>query len=144
MRGYYPILTASGEPLTSYNSHLVQQVNALFVQDRFHALSNRLTLSATFRAIMVTRTISNQLAGARYRNGASYFSPQPQLSASYDLTPQDQIFLNGTTGFRAPPAFPAIMTASTWSPVHRPAAPPVTPAPNTPLARKWATATPGW
>lgn len=102
MRGYYPILTASGDPLTSYNSHLVQQVNALFVQDRFHALSNRLTLFATFRAIMVTRTVSNQLAGARYRNGASYFSPQPQLSASYDLTPKDQIFLNGTTGFRAP------------------------------------------
>ena len=102
MQGYQPILTQTGEPLTSYNSHLVQQVNALFVQERFRALSNRLTLSAAFRAIMVTRTISNALPGARYRNGASYFSPQPQVSASYDITPHDQVFINGTTGFRAP------------------------------------------
>lgn len=102
MLGYQPILTQSGEPLTSYNAHLVQQVNALFVQERFRALSNRLMLSAAFRAIMVTRTVSNTLPGARYKNGASYFSPQPQVAASYDITPHDQVFINGTTGFRAP------------------------------------------
>lgn len=102
MLGHHPILTTSGEPLSSYNSHLVQQVNALFVQDSFKALSNKLTVSTAFRAIMVTRTISNALPGARYRNGSSYFSPQPQVSASYDITPHDQLFINGTTGFRAP------------------------------------------
>lgn len=100
--GAYPILTADSEPLSSYNAHLMQQVNALSLTDRLHLLNKRLTLSAGVRVVMTSRSVTNLLPGARYRNGASYLTPLPQFSASYKLTPHDQIYINGTTGFRAP------------------------------------------
>lgn len=102
MKGYYPILTASNEPLSSYNSHLVQQTNALYIQDSLRLFSDKLMISGAFRAIMVSREVSNLLPGARYKNGASYFSPQPQIALSYQITKNHQIFINATTGFRAP------------------------------------------
>ncbi|WP_233582045.1 MULTISPECIES: TonB-dependent receptor [unclassified Asaia] len=100
--GDYPILTASGAPLSSYDARLVQQINALSLTDRAHFLHDRLTITAGLRVVMVSRSVTNLLPGARYRNGASYVSPLPQVSAAFRLSPHDQIYLNGTTGFRAP------------------------------------------
>ncbi|WP_240993584.1 TonB-dependent receptor [Asaia bogorensis] len=100
--GRYPILAADGSPLSSYDARLMQQVNALSLTDRLSLLDHRLTLSAGLRVIMVTRNVTNLLPGARYRSGASYVSPLPQITASWRLSDHDQLYVNGTTGFRAP------------------------------------------
>ncbi|WP_332349774.1 TonB-dependent receptor [Asaia spathodeae] len=100
--GAFPILTAAGAPLSSYDARLLQQINAISLTDRLHLLDRKLTLSAGLRMVLVSRSVTNLLPGARFRNGASYASPLPQFSAAYNLTPHDQIYINGTTGFRAP------------------------------------------
>ncbi|WP_025886144.1 TonB-dependent receptor [Asaia prunellae] len=100
--GAYPILTAAGSPLSSYDARLLQQINSISLTDRLSLLDRKLVLSAGLRMVMVSRSVTNLLPGARFRNGASYVSPLPQFSASFRLTPRDQVYINGTTGFRAP------------------------------------------
>ncbi|GBQ13777.1 TonB-dependent receptor [Swaminathania salitolerans LMG 21291] len=100
--GSFPILTQSGAPLTSYDANLTQQINALSLSDRLTLLDGRLTLEGGARVVMVSRSVTNILPGARYRNGESYVAPLPQVAASFRITPKDQIYINGTTGFRPP------------------------------------------
>lgn len=104
MVGQYPIKMASGQPLQLYNMHLVQQANAVYVGDTFTALNNKLTVSAGIKGVFLTRFVTNQYPGARFKNGQSDAQPLPQFLISYKITPHDQIYANGTASFRAPSA----------------------------------------
>ncbi|KPH87865.1 TonB-denpendent receptor [Komagataeibacter intermedius AF2] len=99
-----PIIDATnGRILTGYDLNFKQQVNTLFIADTLNLLHDRLTLSAGFRAAMVSRTGTNNVPGADpYYKAGNYFEPLPQFAASFKITPHDQIFVNGTTAFRAP------------------------------------------
>lgn len=101
--GRYPITLADGSILSGYNLNFMQQVNALYLADTLRLLNDRLVLSAGFRAAMVYRQGTNDVPGAApYKTTGNYFEPLPQFAASYQVTPHDQIYLNGTTAFRAP------------------------------------------
>lgn len=101
--GRYPITLPNGSILSGYNLNFVQQVNALYLADTLKLLDDKLTLSAGFRAVMVARQGTNDVPGADpYKVVGNYFEPLPQFAASYQITPHDQIYINGTTSFRAP------------------------------------------
>jgi len=96
-------ITVGGKLLSGYDLNFVQQVSTLFIADTQKLWNDRLTLSAGFRVAMLSRQGTNLIPGADpYKFIGNYFEPLPQFAASYQLTPHDQIFINGTTGFRAP------------------------------------------
>lgn len=99
--GGYPIMY-DGTQLTGYKINFKQQTNAIFIEDHFHALDDRLDLTAGFREMMLTRSATNEVPGALYKAGGNYAAPLPRLSASFKITPNDQVFFNATTGFHAP------------------------------------------
>ncbi|GBQ65506.1 TonB-dependent receptor [Ameyamaea chiangmaiensis NBRC 103196] len=98
--GQYPLLTANGSPLYQWDAHLVQQSNALTLMDRYAALDNKLILTAGVKVVMLTRSATNLMPGATYRTGFSDVQPLPRVALSYQITPHDQIYVNGTTAFR--------------------------------------------
>jgi len=102
--GQYAItIPATGQQLTAYNLNFKQQVNVAYIADSMSFFHNKLDISGGFKVAMVSRTGTNNIPGADpYKNQKDYFEPLPQVSLSYRLTPQDQIFVNGTTAFRAP------------------------------------------
>ena len=102
MWGDNPILTANGSVLRTYDIHLVQQTNALFINDTYKTLHDKLTLTAGFKEVMVTRSQTNLVPGVTYATGQSVAEPLPQFMASYKITPHDQIYINGTASFRMP------------------------------------------
>ncbi|NHO20375.1 TonB-dependent receptor plug domain-containing protein [Acetobacter oeni] len=102
MWGNDPILTANGSVLRTYDIHLIQQTNALFINDTYKALNDKLTITAGFKEVMVTRSQTNLVPGVTYATGQSAAEPLPQFMASYKITPHDQIYINGTASFRMP------------------------------------------
>lgn len=102
MWGNNPILTENGSVLRTYDIHLVQQTNALFINDTYKTLNDKLTLTAGFKEVMVTRSQTNLVPGVTYATGQSAAEPLPQFMASYKITPHDQIYINGTASFRMP------------------------------------------
>ncbi len=100
--GSNAILTQNGQVLSTYNIHLIQQTNALFINDTYRALHDRLTLTAGFKEVMVTRSETNAIPDVTYGTGQSVAEPLPQFMASYKITPHDQIYINGTSSFRMP------------------------------------------
>jgi iron complex outermembrane recepter protein len=122
--GKYPIYVPGGRILSGYNLNFKQQVNALFIADTLKLLNNKLTISAGFRAAMVSRSGTNNVPGADpYKVVGNYFEPLPQFSASYQITPRDQIYINGSTSFRAPEsveAYSQIFDPNSASAVEQP------------------------
>ncbi|RBM07462.1 TonB-dependent receptor domain-containing protein [Novacetimonas cocois] len=51
---------------------------------------------------MISRDQGNNTPGAVHYGTGTYSQPLPQVSISYKLTPHEQIYVNGTTAFRAP------------------------------------------
>ncbi|MBB2201410.1 TonB-dependent receptor [Gluconacetobacter tumulisoli] len=101
--GRYGVTTADGQVMSGWDIVFRQQTNALFIEDTYTAFGNRLKLNAGFKEVMIQRWVSNLIPGAAtYKNGANYAEPLPQVSASFDITPNDQIYVNGTTSFKAP------------------------------------------
>lgn len=98
--GRYPVLTQDGRRLLQWNAHVIQQLNALTLQDTYRALDDRLTVSAGLKAVMITRMATNLIPGATYATGFSDFQPLPRVAISYQATPRDQVYVNGTTAFR--------------------------------------------
>ncbi|GLQ66625.1 TonB-dependent receptor [Gluconobacter kondonii] len=97
------VIRVNGKILSGYDLNFMQQVNTLFIADTQRLLNDKLTISAGFRVAMVSRQGTNLIPGADpYKMQGNYFEPLPQFSASYQITPHDQIFMNGTTSFRAP------------------------------------------
>ncbi|NHN84154.1 TonB-dependent receptor plug domain-containing protein [Acetobacter musti] len=97
--GAYPILMGNGKPLRTWDGHLIQQDNGLYVDDTLKLFGDKLTLNAGFKAVMVSRYATNAVPGAAYSSSSQVFEPLPQVSASYQLTEKDQIYINGTTSF---------------------------------------------
>lgn len=102
LQGNYPIMTQAGLALSRYNINFLQQTNALYIDDTLHLLNDRLTIEGGFKEAMVSRQSTQLIPGATYKTGVNYAEPLPQFLASYQLTKHDQIYLNGTTAFRAP------------------------------------------
>lgn len=102
--GTSPIYTAFGQKLEQWDIHFLQQVNALYVMDTYKALHDRLTLSAGFKEAMVSRRVTQLIPGATYNTGDNKAEPLPQLSASFKITPHDQVFFDAYTAFRDPAA----------------------------------------
>ncbi|MCQ8278708.1 TonB-dependent receptor plug domain-containing protein [Acetobacteraceae bacterium KSS8] len=104
-----PYLTVfGGMPVTQYDINGVQQLNALGLDDRLSLLGDRLTIDAGLRANMLGRQITENLPGSMpYKSVKNIFEPVPQILISYRITPSDQIYVNGTTGYRTPAAFQA-------------------------------------
>lgn len=101
--GKYPIRLPDGRQLSGYNLNFKQQVNALYIADQMKFLKDRLRLQAGFKAVMLSREGTNDVPGADPSKGAKNdFAPLPQVAISYDIDKSDQIFVNGTTAFRAP------------------------------------------
>lgn len=103
MAGRYPVTLSNGNPLLSYNINFKQETNALYISDRYTALNGKLILEAAFKEAMITRQNTQQApASLPYKNGHSDARPLPQVAISYAITPHNQIYINGTTGFREP------------------------------------------
>lgn len=101
--GRFGVTTADGQVMSGWDIVFRQQTNAIFIEDTFTAFNDRLKLNAGFKEVMMQRWVSNLIPGAAtYKNGANYAEPLPQVSASFDITPNDQIYVNGTTSFKAP------------------------------------------
>ncbi|GAJ29270.1 TonB-dependent receptor [Acidomonas methanolica] len=101
--GRYPIVVNGVGILSGYNLNFMQQVNALYLADSLRLLNDKLVVSAGFRAAMVYRQGTNDVPGSDpYKKTGNYFEPLPQFAVSYQITPQDQVYMNGTTSFRAP------------------------------------------
>ncbi|NHO33175.1 TonB-dependent receptor [Acetobacter fallax] len=96
-------IKVNGKILSGYDLNFMQQVNTLFIADTQRLLNDKLTISAGFRVAMVSRQGTNLIPGANpYKMQGNYFEPLPQFSANYQITDKDQIYINGTTSFRAP------------------------------------------
>jgi iron complex outermembrane recepter protein len=92
-----------GTQLRGYNYNFTQQVNTISLDDTLTLFGGRLLADAGIRAAMLTISGTNEVPGADpYRGGGSYFQPLPQIKLSYRLDRKNQIYINGTTAFRAP------------------------------------------
>ncbi len=100
-RGDDPI-KINGQVLTGYNINFKQQTNAVFVEDRYAMLDDRLVFDAGFREVMLQRVATNLIPGENYANGGNVAEPLPRASVSYRLTPHDQVYADVTTAFSAP------------------------------------------
>ncbi|WP_342627226.1 TonB-dependent receptor [Nguyenibacter vanlangensis] len=101
--GLSPIRFPNSQILSGDNLNFWQQQNALYLADTLKLLHDRLELSGGFKAVMLYREGTNNVPGAQpWKTGHNYFEPLPQFYATYRLTPHDQVYINGTTSFRAP------------------------------------------
>ncbi|WP_077806516.1 TonB-dependent receptor [Neoasaia chiangmaiensis] len=100
--GKYPIRGQNGDPLLQFNIHLIQQLNSLFVSDTYKALNDKLILNAGFKYVMMSYHSTNLIPGDLYNYGRNDGQPLPQVSASYQITPHDQIYLDAATAFKEP------------------------------------------
>jgi len=103
-----PITVLGGTPITQYNVNGFQQVNSLALDDKLSLFGDRLTIDAGIKATMISRSFSEDLPGTgSAKSVENMFDPTPQILLSYQFSRANQIFVNGTTGFRAPSSFQA-------------------------------------
>ncbi|MFC0501620.1 TonB-dependent receptor [Asaia krungthepensis] len=119
-------LTVGGKPITQYDINGFQQLNALGLEDQIKLFHDRLTIDAGLRANMISRQFTEDLPGSTpYKSVKNMFIPAPQLLISYQIDPDNQVYVNGTTGYRAPSSFQAqvpVYTFTTPVPVTQPLA----------------------
>ncbi|MFS3133944.1 TonB-dependent receptor [Gluconacetobacter sacchari] len=96
------IMTQGGQVLASKNFHLMQQVNAFSIEDTLSLLNHRLTVTAGFREVLLSRAGTNALPGAAYHWASDTATPLPRFSVSYAIDPRNQVFINANTSFHAP------------------------------------------
>lgn len=100
--GKYPIRDQYGDAVMQFNIHLIQQLNSLFVSDTYKMFNDRLTLNAGLKFVMMSYKSTNLIPGDNYNYGRSDTQPLPQMSASYQITPNDQVYFDAATAFREP------------------------------------------
>ncbi|GEN60775.1 TonB-dependent receptor [Acetobacter nitrogenifigens] len=112
-------LKVGGRALTQYDINGMQQSNTLALEDELRLFHDRLTINAGLRTNMISRQFTENLPGADpYKSVKNMFIPAPQLLISYKIDPENQIYINGTTGYRAPSSFQSqVATYSFTSPV---------------------------
>lgn len=99
----YMVALPDGRQYRTLDMNFKHQMNEIFVDDELKLLGGRLTLEGGLRYLMITRWATNLIPGAtHYKVGGSYAQPLPQVSASFKITPRDQIYIDGTTSYRAP------------------------------------------
>ncbi|OUJ15295.1 TonB-dependent receptor [Acetobacter sp. DsW_063] len=99
----YMITMPDGRQYRTLDMNFKHQMNELFIDDTLKFLDDKITVEAGLRYLMISRWNTNLIPGAtRYKVGASYAQPLPQVSISYQITPHDQIYIDGTTAYRAP------------------------------------------
>ncbi|GBQ62535.1 TonB-dependent receptor [Ameyamaea chiangmaiensis NBRC 103196] len=120
--GRYGVTDSLGRVISGWDIVYRQQLNALYLDDTLKFFHDRLKINAGFKEVMMQRWVSNLIPGANpYKNGGNYAVPLPQFSASFDITPNDQIYINGTTAFKAPDrseAYIDIYDASSPNPIQ--------------------------
>ncbi len=114
VEGKYPVTLSDGTRFMSLDQHFQHQMNSLYISDTVKLLNDRLTINAGLKYIMINRTMVNNTPGAIRDAGGSYSQPLPQFSASYMMTKHDQIFIDGTTAYRAPASVEAY--GQLWTP----------------------------
>ncbi|MFT8481978.1 MAG: TonB-dependent receptor [Gluconobacter cerinus] len=93
--------------VSQYNINGFQQLNAIGLEDQVKLFHDRLTIDAGLRANMISRSFSQDLPGANFKSVENMFVPIPQVLISYQFDQKNQIYVNGTTGYRAPSSFQA-------------------------------------
>ncbi|OUI79599.1 TonB-dependent receptor [Acetobacter orientalis] len=96
------VTLADGSLLLATSNHTLSQTNALYVGDTLALLHNKLTLSAGFKEVMLTRNGTNAMPGAPYHANTSYAVPLPRVAIKYQIDKHHQVFFNTTTNFRTP------------------------------------------
>lgn len=91
-----------GQRLLGGSFHTMAQVNALFIGDHMSLFNNRLVLDAGFKEVMLSRWGNNDMPGPQHHVSSNTSEPLPRFGLRWSFTSKDQIFLNGTTNFRAP------------------------------------------
>ncbi|GAA4498795.1 TonB-dependent receptor [Gluconacetobacter tumulicola] len=105
--GQYPVRLPDGRTYRTLDLVIWQQMNTLYLDDTLSLLNGKLKINAGFKYMMLSRHLTNNIPGADYTSGGSYSQPLPQVSVSYMITPEDQIFVDGTTSYRAPQSLQA-------------------------------------
>lgn len=102
--------------VSQYNINGFQQLNAIGLEDQIKLLNNRLTIDAGLRTNMISRSFSQDLPGAaNIKSVKNIFVPTPQVLISYQINDQNQVYINGTTGYRAPSSFQAQVPVYTFT-----------------------------
>ncbi|MBU2655777.1 TonB-dependent receptor [Acidomonas methanolica] len=114
VEGKYPITLSDGQRYMTLNQNFTHQMNSFYLDDTLKLLGGRLALNAGLKYIMIDRTMVNDTPGAIRYAGGSYSQPLPQFSASYQISKNDQIFIDATTAYRAPESVEAY--GQLWSP----------------------------
>ncbi|MBB2199143.1 TonB-dependent receptor plug domain-containing protein [Gluconacetobacter sp. 1c LMG 22058] len=81
------------------------EIHSLFVQDEARYLGDRLRVNAGFKFMMTNYWTKNLLQASSVqgaRLGANSTVPLPQLSISYDIDKNNQIYIHGEGDFRQP------------------------------------------
>ncbi|MDF2435486.1 MAG: iron complex outerrane recepter protein, partial [Mucilaginibacter sp.] len=102
--GRGPVRTQSGAVLHPWDGHIVQQTNAIYISDTLKMFDDRLVMNAGFKEVLVSRKATNFLPGPTPHVNSYDAVSLPQASISYQITPNDRIYINGTTAFREPSA----------------------------------------
>jgi len=82
--------------------HVITKTNEIFVADTLHLLDDKLTAEIGFKEAMISRGGTNNVPGPQYRADINNAEPLPRFAIRYQATPEDQLFLSGTTNFRTP------------------------------------------
>jgi len=80
------------------------RVHTMFIGDSLSLLHNKLTIDAGLKYAIVTRDGHNMLPDTStgpYTN-KTYYQPLPTASIRYQINPEMQIFVSGSTNFRIP------------------------------------------
>jgi iron complex outermembrane receptor protein len=93
---------ADGANYYSNHSNQYYQTNSLFVADNLSFLNDKLKIGVGFRDVMVTQYDTNLLPGAQYKTGFSTNQPLPQVSAHYQIDPDNSVYVDGEADFRLP------------------------------------------
>ncbi|MFT8807868.1 TonB-dependent receptor [Gluconobacter sp.] len=88
-----------------YRANLTQtRVHTMFIGDSLSLLHNKLTIEGGLKYAIVTRDAQNMLPDTStgpYIN-KTYYEPLPTASIRYQINPEMQVFISGSTNFRMP------------------------------------------
>ena len=91
-----------GRKLYGLNWALRTQINAIYLKDDVSLFHDRLKLGAGIKVVMMHRDGYNRLPGSQGAITQNLVQPLPQVNGSFKIDARNQIFFDGSTGFRAP------------------------------------------
>nr|WP_236646529.1 TonB-dependent receptor [Aristophania vespae] len=91
-----------GRRLIGADFHTTAQINAIFIGDHISLFHDKLAMDIGFKEVMLSRVGTNNVPGPQYNVSQNSAKPLPRFGLRWNITPQDQLFFNATTNFRAP------------------------------------------